>query len=170
MKLVNNRPQRPAQKRYVEDYQPTDLQYDDDVSELGGFDDVEPEKVSFTKPTQGRGSLEQILARLENIENKLTKLEGMLQTAVVGQPPAASPQVPQMPTMTESIVQPVAPRQGSMLGEIQSVIAQQGGVQPEMAFNRPQQPAMPQADVVSSAGTLASNVYDDDIGDIEAFG
>ena len=171
MKLVSsNRPQRSIQKRYVEDYQPIDLQYDDDISELGDFGDLESEKISITKPTQSRVSLEQVLARLENIENKLTKLEGMLRTVVVNQPAATESQPAQMPTMVESVAQPITPRQGSMLGEIQSVIAQQGGIQPEMSFNHPQQPAIPQADVVSSVGTLTSGAYDDDIGEIEAFG
>lgn len=185
MQLVNNRPtrapqraipQQPRKRAYVEDYQPIDLQYDDDVPTFGEYD--EPEKVTLSKPQtkSQNGVLGEILARLENIENKLTKLEGMIQTAVVGgqQPISTSaPAQAPAPMMIESVV----PRQGSMLGEIQSVIAQQGGVQPEMTFNRSQQsggisqvPQMAQPDMVTSVGTLAPNVYDDDIGDIEAFG
>ena len=124
--------------------------YDDDVFE--DYDDID---VSDT--TSGQ---------LERIEEKLAKIEGMIQkllnqsmvnnstsfpSYVQSQPQQYQPQLP--------VMEGIQPTRGSMLGEIQSVLAQQGGVGggPEMA---------PIPTMASSVATMASSAYDDDVPNI----
>lgn len=104
--------------------------------------------------------------QLERIEEKLAKIEGMIQkllnqnmvnnstsfpSYVQSQPQQYQPQLP--------VMEGIQPTRGSMLGEIQSVLAQQGGIGggPEMA---------PMPTMASSVATMASNAYDDDVPNI----
>lgn len=104
--------------------------------------------------------------QLERIEEKLAKIEGMIQkllnqnmvnnstsfpSYVQSQPQQYQPQLP--------VMEGIQPTRGSMLGEIQSVLAQQGGIGggPEMA---------PMPTMASSVATMASSAYDDDVPNI----
>lgn len=124
--------------------------YDDDV-----FEDYEDINTASNTSEQ-----------LERIEEKLAKIEGMIQKLLnqnmvnnsTSFPPYTQYQPqqyqPQMPVM-----EAVQPTRGSMLGEIQSVLAQQGGISggPEMA---------PVPTMASSVATMASSAYDDDVPNI----
>lgn len=126
--------------------------YDDDVFE--DYDDID---VSDT--TSGQ---------LERIEEKLAKIEGMIQKllnqSVATTNPTSFPsyvqyQQPQQYQPQLPVMEGIQPTRGSMLGEIQSVLAQQGGIGggPEMA---------PMPTMASSVATMASSAYDDDVPNI----
>lgn len=125
--------------------------YDDDIFE--DYDDID---VSDITPGQ-----------LERIEEKLAKIEGMIQK-LLNQSVATNPttfpsyvqyQQPQQYQSQMPVMEAVQPTRGSMLGEIQSVLAQQGGVGggPEIA---------PIPTMASSVATMASSAYDDDVPNI----
>ena len=166
MQIVNRRPSRQPQKSsYTEDfdnYKFSTRSYnsfipDDDVPTL-----KEDPKVDNYRP---QSSLKNnISEQLQRIEEKIAKLEGMLQELLNRNsqaPILPSNQPYQSPIMAESIQMPTmqpAPK-GSMLEEIQSVIAQQEAMSGSMG-------QVGGGDVVSSVATMPSSAYDDDIPNI----
>lgn len=103
-------------------------------------------------PEEPQLNLDQIAAKLDEIIERLDRLEGK------GFKPAAS----QVATMTESVVAEYpglyppsnAVPKGTMLGEIQSVLASQSTVG---------KAGEPMGDVVTDACSLPSSMYDDNI-------
>lgn len=106
--------------------------------------------------------------QLERIEEKLAKIEGMIQKllnqSVATTNPTSFPsyvqyQQPQQYQPQLPVMEGIQPTRGSMLGEVQSVLAQQGGIGggPEM---------VPMPTMASSVATMASSAYDDDVPNI----
>lgn len=104
--------------------------------------------------------------QLERIEERLAKIEGMIQKLLnqnmVNNSTSFPPYTQYQPQQYQSqmlVMEAVQPTRGSMLGEIQSVLAQQGGISggPEMA---------PIPTMASSVATMASSAYDDDVPNI----
>lgn len=166
MQIINRRPLRQSQKpSYAEDFDNykfstknySDFIPDDDVPTL-----KEDPKIDNYRPQPSlKGTVSE---QLQRIEERIAKLEGMLQELL-----SRNSQVPvlpfnqpyQPPMMAESIQMPAmqpAPK-GSMLEEIQSVIAQQEAMSGSMG-------QVGSGDVVSSVATMSPAVYDDDVPNI----
>lgn len=154
-------------KRILEDTESL-FTYDDEVPNI--YDDSF-EYTSPKKPQeQPKGP---VGGQLERIEEKLAKIERMLQQ-IINQnaskvaydeitPQQSIPQIPQ-----------AQPARGSMLSEIQAMVAQQGGVGPELGAMQPPQQISEQfnmqnnmpIDTMSSIATMSSTSYDDDVPNI----
>ena len=163
----------PSKNKLLEDEESL-FTYDDEVPY--DYDDEIEYPVSKPTPEPHKGP---VGGQLERIEERLAKIERMLQqvlnqnainnysTVVPQQPVQQTPRVPQM-------VESVQPARGSMLGEIQAMIAQQGGVGPELGAMPSMQQQMPgqapmmqgMPDINSSIATMSSAAYDDDVPNI----
>lgn len=175
------RPIKENKKLYLEDDDSISFNYDDDISfnGYGVYDSENDYEDIYTSPKR---EVEQpisktrkpVTGKLEEIEERLAKIERMLQQLLsrnqsnnIPSPDNSSISLPSTITnvtdintaptqMLESKI-PTPPK-GSMLSEIQSVIAQQGGI----GENIDSTLGMENNDV-SSIATMSASSYDDDI-------
>lgn len=166
MQIINKRLSCQSQRSsYTEDFDNykfstrsyNDFIPDDDVPTLK----EDPKVDNYKTQSSLKGNISE---QLQRIEEKIAKLEGMLQELLSrnSQAPVLPSNQPYQPSMmAESIQTPAmqpAPK-GSMLEEIQSVIAQQEAISGSMG-------QVGNGDVVSSIATLSPAAYDDDVPNI----
>ena len=175
------RPIKENRKLYLEDDDSISFNYDDDISfnGYGVYDSENDYEDIYTSPKREveqpiskarkpvTGKLEEIEERLAKIERMLQQLLSRNQSSNIPNPDNSSISLPSTITdvtnintaptqMLESKMS--TPPKGSMLSEIQSVIAQQGGIGENINSTL----GMENNDV-SSIATMTANSYDDDI-------
>lgn len=175
------RPIKENRKLYLEDDDSISFNYDDDISfnGYGVYDSENDYEDIYTSPKREveqpiskarkpvTGKLEEIEERLAKIERMLQQLLSRNQSSNIPNPDNSSISLPSTITdvtnintaptqMLESKMS--TPPKGSMLSEIQSVIAQQGGIGENINSTL----GMENNDV-SSIATMNANSYDDDI-------
>ena len=175
------RPIKENRKLYLEDDDSISFNYDDDISfnGYGVYDSENDYEDIYTSPKREveqpiskarkpvTGKLEEIEERLAKIERMLQQLLSRNQSSNIPSPDSSSISLPSTITdvtnintaptqMLESKMS--TPPKGSMLSEIQSVIAQQGGIGENINSTL----GMENNDV-SSIATMNANSYDDDI-------
>ena len=175
------RPIKENKKLYLEDDDSISFNYDDDISfnGYGVYDSENDYEDIYTSPKK---EVEQsisktrkpVTGKLEEIEERLAKIERMLQQLLsrnqlsnIPSPDNSSISLPSTitnvtdintaPTQMLESKMPTSPK-GSMLSEIQSVIAQQGGIGENIYSTL----GMENNDV-SSIATMSASSYDDDI-------
>ncbi len=111
-------------------------------------------------PVQAEVDYEYAVEQLQRIEERLAKLEGMLHELMVrdNQPITPIMQQPQQTFQTPVMESINTPPKGSMLSEIQNVIAQQEAAAGSMGQMG--------GDIVSSVATMSPAAYDDDVPNI----
>lgn len=164
MQILNRRPSRPVSKpRYNEKFDDfkfsksssLDFIPDDDIPDYEGYKEMEPLKAKKSNFTENP-----ISEQLQRIEERLAKLEGMLHELMVRDNQSVTPimQQPQPMYQTPVMESINTPPKGSMLSEIQNVIAQQEAAAGSMGQMG--------GDIVSSVATMSPAAYDDDIPNI----
>lgn len=146
--------------RYVEDFE--NLNFNSEVfipdDDVPGYnytnEDRTSEKLSFKSPIKNNN--DDILMHLERIEERLAKLEGMLYKVLNNSNNISSIQSQQTPNIQLESMQ--TPPKGSMLNEIQSILAQQGRIGDSIGDMN--------GEVVNSVASLNPATYDDDVPNI----
>ena len=175
------RPTKENRKLYLEDDDSISFNYDDDISfnGYGVYDSENDYEDIYTSPKRKveqpisktrkpvTGKLEEIEERLAKIERMLQQLLSRNQSSNIPSPDSSSISLPSTitdvtnintaPTQMLESKMPTPPK-GSMLSEIQSVIAQQGGIGENINSTL----GMENNDV-SSITTMNADSYDDDI-------
>ena len=175
------RPIKENKKLYLEDNDSISFNYDDDISfnGYGVYDSENDYEDIYTSPKREveqpisktrkpvTGKLEEIEERLAKIERMLQQLLSRNQSSNIPSPDNSSISLPSTitnvtdintaPTQMLESKMPTPPK-GSMLNEIQSIIAQQGGIGENINSTL----GMENNDV-SSIATMSASSYDDDI-------
>ena len=175
------RPIKENKKLYLEDNDLISFNYDDDISfnGYGVYDSENDYEDIYTSPKREveqsisktrkpvTGKLEEIEERLAKIERMLQQLLSRNQSSNIPSPDNSSISLPSTitnvtdintaPTQMLESKMPTPPK-GSMLNEIQSIIAQQGGIGENINSTL----GMENNDV-SSIATMSASSYDDDI-------
>ena len=146
--------------RYIEDFENLNFNSeafipDDNVPRYNDdSEDKTSEKISFKTPMKNNNN--DILMQIERIEERLAKLEGMLYKVLNNSSNISSIQSQQTPNIQLESMQ--IPPKGSMLSEIQGILAQQGGIGDSVGDMN--------GEVINSVASLNPAAYDDDIPNI----